>query len=117
MRAKFPNHSVVPLIPSFDDRQVFLGAGTNNSYSLSKTLVLMLMVKLSTLVKANDVVINAVGPALTGGSSELNRHYSRTVKLGLAVLKSVAAHSPRQAAWLYIDGTVTKAKKVMETSL
>ena len=111
LRAKFLNHRVVPLISSFDDPQVFIGAGTNNAYSLSKTLVLILMVKLSKLVKADDVVVNAVGPAPTGGSSELGRYYSRAVKLGLAVLKAVAAHSPRQAAWLYVDGTVTKGKE------
>lgn len=111
LRAKFPNHRVEPLIPSFDDPQVFVAAGTNNPYALSKTLVLILMVKLSKLVNADDVVVNAVGPALTGGSSELDRHYSRAVKLGLAALKAVAAHSPLQAAWLYVDGTVTKGKE------
>ncbi|OQU99120.1 hypothetical protein CLAIMM_04800 isoform 1 [Cladophialophora immunda] len=55
LRAKFPNHSAVPLIPSFDDPQVFVGTGTNNAYSLSKTLILILMVKLSGLVNADDV--------------------------------------------------------------
>lgn len=111
LRAKFPNHSAVPLIPSFDDPKVFVSAGSNNPYSLSKTLVLILMVKLSRLVNADDVVVNAVGPALTGGSSELDRHYSRAVRLGLAALKAVSAHSPQQAAWLYVDGTVTKGKE------
>lgn len=111
LRSKFPNYNAVPLIPSFDDPEVFVRSGTDNAYSLSKTLVLILMVKLSEFVNADDVVVNAVGPALTGGSSELDRHYSRAVKLGLAALKAVAAHSPRQAAWLYIDGTITKGKE------
>ncbi|KFY47145.1 hypothetical protein V495_02082 [Pseudogymnoascus sp. VKM F-4514 (FW-929)] len=111
LRAKFPNYNAVPLIPSFDDPEVFVGVGTENAYALSKTLVLILTFKLSELINADDVVVNAVGPALTGGSSELDRHYSRAMKLGLAALKAVAAHSPRQTAWLYVDGTITKGKE------
>ncbi|RFU32946.1 hypothetical protein B7463_g3369, partial [Scytalidium lignicola] len=108
LRADFPNQSSVPLIPSLDDRKVFDGP---RQYSLSKMLVLMLMVKISASVSANDVVVNAVGPAVTGGSSKLDRNASPFMRIVVGVLKVLAAHTPKQAAWLYVNGGVVRGKE------
>lgn len=107
--ASFENRDAVPLIPSFDvPFSGFVAAGER--YSVSKTLVMMLVQKLSEAVSADDVIINTVEPGLTSGTS-LHRDLSGAGKLVMRVMKRVMSRTPEQAAWTYVDAFAAKGKE------
>ncbi|CAO2650220.1 Nn.00g015120.m01.CDS01 [Neocucurbitaria sp. VM-36] len=105
----FDNKNAVPLIPSFD--LPFTGfAAAGERYALSKTLVMMLVQKLSDAIPAEDVIINAVEPGLTSGTA-LHRDFSGPGKVMLALIKKLASRTPEQAAWTYVDAAAVKGKE------
>ncbi|CAM1501322.1 Fc.00g104840.m01.CDS01 [Cosmosporella sp. VM-42] len=108
--AKFPNRNADPLLPSFDDPTGWNMAAAMERYSVSKTLVMMLIKKLGDLIDPNDVVVNGVEPGFTAGSN-LQRNAPLLARAGGWVFKAITARSTTQAAWTYIDAVVVKGKE------
>jgi NAD(P)-dependent dehydrogenase (short-subunit alcohol dehydrogenase family) len=107
--ANFENLNASPLIPSFDTPiSGFAAAG--DRYGTTKILVMMFMHKLSEFVRADKVVINAVGPGLTSGTS-LHREFTGLGKYVMAGMKKVASRTPEQAAWTYVDAVAVHGKE------
>jgi NAD(P)-dependent dehydrogenase (short-subunit alcohol dehydrogenase family) len=113
LKSKFTNRDAVPLIPSFDDpnepgwKGILLGG---ERYSVSKTLVMMLVLRLSELVAADDVIINAVEPGFTSGTS-LNKNSASFQKVMLKLMHKLYARTPEQAAETYVDAVAVKGKE------
>jgi hypothetical protein len=63
---------------------------------------MMFVAKMGEAVNGNDVTINTVEPGLTAGTG-LHRDTSGGGAMGMALMKKVAARTPEQAAWTYID--------------
>ena len=101
LQASFKNRNIDPLIPSFDDGKDWGMMSAANRYNDTKTMVLMLVLKLSQAVGAEDVVVTAVDPGYTK-STGLDREAPGFAKAMLMPLKLVA-RTPEQAAWTYID--------------
>ncbi len=107
--AAFENRNAVPLIPSFD--LPFSGfASAGERYSVSKTLVMMLVQKMSEAVSADDVIVNTVEPGLTSGTA-LHRNFTGVGKFVMAVLKKLISRTPEEAAWTYVDAAVAKGRE------
>ncbi|CAJ2506484.1 Uu.00g006140.m01.CDS01 [Anthostomella pinea] len=113
--SKFSNVAADPLLPSFTEPYVSgkeqwnLGAAQER-YSMTKTLVNMFIYKLSTLVSADDVIIDGVEPGYTKGSG-LDADVTGVLKWVLWVVKSLVARTLEHAAWTYIDAVDTKGKE------
>jgi NAD(P)-dependent dehydrogenase (short-subunit alcohol dehydrogenase family) len=108
--SKFENRNANPLLPSFDKSTGSNIGAAMERYSVSKTLVLMLVDKLGRLVSAKDVIINAVEPGLTAGSG-LQRNGTASIRFAFWIVKSIAGRSLRQAAWSYVDAVVVKGEE------
>ncbi|KAF2684538.1 putative short-chain dehydrogenase/reductase family protein [Lentithecium fluviatile CBS 122367] len=103
----FPNHAANPLIPSFDKSQGWNLAAANERYSVTKTLLLMFVLKLSTVVPSATTIVNTVDPGLVGGSG-LHRNMKGAVKAVLGAMKIATARSLEHGAWTYVDAAVVK---------
>lgn len=108
--SKFANRDVKPLIPSFDSPDGWSAAAALERYSVSKTLVLMLLQKLCEVVDPTDVIINTVEPGFVKNSG-LNQHTSRPIQLAMWVVKAITGRSPKQGAWTYADAVAVKGKE------
>lgn len=108
--SQFPNRDAVPLIPSFNDPQNWGVTASGERYSVTKTLEMMLVLKLSEMVASSDVVVNAVDPGFTAGTG-LQRDAPGFVKPILALLHALSARSVEQAAWTYIDAVRVKGRE------
>lgn len=106
LKAAFPNRDAKPLIPSFDQPWEGILAA-NERYSVSKLLVLMLVLQLSTMVRAKDVIVNVVEPGLVSGTS-LNANAAPVQRYLLKGVHKIFARSPEEAAWTYVDAVVVK---------
>ncbi|KAF2003790.1 short-chain dehydrogenase/reductase family protein, partial [Amniculicola lignicola CBS 123094] len=105
--SKFPNLKAAPLIPSFE-----YGTGWNinaatERYGSSKTVLLMFVSKVSELIDAGKVVINAVDPGFVQGTG-LHRHMGGGFRAIFAIMKMVSARSLEQGAWAYVDAAVVR---------
>ena len=108
LQSVFPNRDTVPLVPSFDDPSSWNGLpAARERYAVTKTLELMLMLKLSQHFSADEVVINAVDPGFTAGTM-LHRDKSLPLWLFIKLLMALTARSPEQAAWTYVDALAVK---------
>jgi len=113
LHSKFTNRNAVPLIPSFDDPANPGWKGmtlAGERYCVSKTLVLMLVFTLSELVAVEDVIINAVEPGFTSGTS-LNRSAAAIQKVMVKLMHKLYARTPEQAALTYVDAVAIKGKE------
>jgi NAD(P)-dependent dehydrogenase (short-subunit alcohol dehydrogenase family) len=108
--SQFPNLTVEPLLPSFDDGKRWDLNAANERYSVSKTLLLMLVSKLSELVDSTKVVINTVDPGFVGGSG-LHRNMGGPLRAVFGIMKLLSARSLQQGAWTYVDAAVVKGKE------
>jgi len=105
----FPNHTADPLLPSFNTP--FSGTvASGERYAVSKLLVMMLVYQLSQAISADRVIINTVEPGLTSGT-QLHRDFSSGGKVFMSLLKSVAAKTPEQAAYTYIDAVAVQGQE------
>ncbi|KAK4565978.1 hypothetical protein LTR86_003827 [Recurvomyces mirabilis] len=108
--AAFKNRDSVPLLPSFDQLDGKFGIAEHQErYSVSKTLSLMLTFKLGEVVDPSEVIVNAVEPGYTKGTG-LQREVKGVVFHVILWLLGLAARSPRQAAWTYIDAVGVQGK-------
>ena len=108
LQSVFLNRDKVPLIPSFDDPSSWNGLpAASERYAVTKTMELMLVLKLSQHFSADDVVINAVDPGFTAGTM-LHRNAWLPLRLFLILLKALTARSQEQAAWTYVDASAVK---------
>ncbi|KAF7560012.1 hypothetical protein G7046_g4129 [Stylonectria norvegica] len=110
LQAAFANRDAEPLIPSFDDPTDWGKPAARDRYSITKTLVLMLVYTLSERVSASDVIISAVDPGFTGGS-QLHRNLPAPVKAFLVLLKAATARSLQHAAWAYVDAVAVRGEE------
>lgn len=105
----FENRNAVPLIASFDTP--FKGFGASGErYAATKTMVMMLVHKLSEAVSAEHVIINTVEPGFTTGTA-LHRDFTGAAHVAMVVIKKVMSRTPEQAAWTYVDAAVVKGKE------
>lgn len=108
--SKFENHGAKPLIPSFNDPEGWDLSAASERYSVSKTLQMMLLVKLREHVDPKNVIINAVDPGFTSGS-ELHRHLSVPLRGAFGVMKALSGRSLEQGAWTYVDAAVVRGEE------
>lgn len=108
LQSVFLNRDTVPMIPSFDDPSSWNGLpAASERYAVTKTMELMLVLKLSQHFSADEVVINAVDPGFTAGTM-LHRDASLPLWLFLKLLGASIARSKEQAAWTYVDALAVK---------
>ncbi len=108
--SQFSNRDAVPLIPSFDKPGPFSVSAGQERYSTTKTMECMFVYKLSQLVAADEVIVNAVDPGFTKGTA-LHRDSKGLVMKTVMALANTAARTPTQGAWCYIDGVAVKGKE------
>ncbi|KAK3115442.1 hypothetical protein LTR53_005194 [Teratosphaeriaceae sp. CCFEE 6253] len=70
MLLQWPQHTAIPMLPTLDKRPEgsFGFDLSTERYSVTKTMELMLVLKLSQTVSADEVIINSVGPGLIKGT-------------------------------------------------
>jgi NAD(P)-dependent dehydrogenase (short-subunit alcohol dehydrogenase family) len=110
LQSAFKNRSAVPLIPSFDDKTGWGVAAASERYNVTKTMILMLVLKLSEQVSTDDVVINAVDPSYVKGTG-LDREVPGLVKLLILGPLKTMARTAEQGAWTYVDAVGVKGKE------
>ncbi|OQE36093.1 hypothetical protein PENCOP_c012G06882 [Penicillium coprophilum] len=110
LQSQFANRDAIPLIPSFDDPTGWGVAASLERYGLTKTLVLMLVQKLSENVDSSEVTINAIEPGLVGGSG-LQQHAPAYIRAIFRFVHSIAARSTEQGAWAYVDAVAVKGQE------
>lgn len=111
LNAKFPERDAVPLLPALDKEWKGIAASSER-YSVSKTLVFILVLKLSQIVSAEDVIINTVDPGFSGTTSfgrDAQAHGG--LRLAMGALHAIMGRTPEQGAWVYVDAAVTKGKE------
>ncbi|KAF2681005.1 NAD(P)-binding protein [Lentithecium fluviatile CBS 122367] len=109
LHAKFPERNSVSLLPALDAEWKGVSAASER-YSVSKTLVFMLVLKLSQLVKAEHVVVNTVDPGFSASTS-FSRDVTGALRLVLGALHAVMGRTAEQGAWTYLDATAVKGKE------
>ncbi|KAJ5811054.1 Short-chain dehydrogenase/reductase SDR [Penicillium robsamsonii] len=105
--SQFANRDANPLIPSFDDPKGWGTTAALERYGLTKTLVLMLVQKLSEIVDPSEIIINAIEPGLVGGSG-LQQHAPAYLRAIFRLVHAIAARSIEQGAWAYVDAVAVK---------
>ncbi|KXG52490.1 Short-chain dehydrogenase/reductase SDR [Penicillium griseofulvum] len=108
--SQFANRNASPLIPSFDDPTGWGTAASLERYGLTKTLVLMLVQKLSENVDPSEVIVNAIEPGLVGGSG-LQQHAPAYLRAIFRFVHIIAARSTEQGAWAYVDAVAVKGQE------
>ncbi|KAK1622691.1 hypothetical protein BDP81DRAFT_507303 [Colletotrichum phormii] len=106
LAATFPNRDAHPLLPSFDDPEVF-AKHSRETYNTSKLLAHMFLWKLVDKVSADDVIINLADPAWCKGTN-LARDAQGIMKLGVAVFGATTGRTPRVGASCFVDAIVNK---------
>ncbi|KAH8886446.1 short-chain dehydrogenase [Thozetella sp. PMI_491] len=96
----FPEQKAVPLIPAFTRQEGWNTSVAKQRYDTTKLLLLMFILKLSKLVKAEDTVINTVDPGLTDGTSLF-----RSLPLFLG------GNTREKGAWTYVDAAAYRGKE------
>jgi NAD(P)-dependent dehydrogenase (short-subunit alcohol dehydrogenase family) len=109
LKSAFPNRDAVPLMPSFDKEWKGMAAAQER-YSVTKTMVMMLVLKLSECVSADDVIINAVEPGFVGGTS-LNQNAAAFQRVTVKVMHKLFSRTPEEGAWTYVDAVAVKGKE------
>lgn len=109
-QAAMPNRDAVPIFPTFDDPKGWNLASSAERYSVTKLMVLMLVLRLGNMVEAKDVIINAVEPGLVGGTG-LNRSAPGPLQIVLKIMAALTARTTQQGAWTYADAAVVKGKE------
>jgi NAD(P)-dependent dehydrogenase (short-subunit alcohol dehydrogenase family) len=109
LTAKFPERNAVPLLPALDAEWAGMAAASER-YAMSKTLIFMLVLKLSQLVSEDHVILNVVEPGFSQ-STNFGSGVSGPLKLVLRVLHILIGRTPEQAAWTYVDATATRGKE------
>jgi NAD(P)-dependent dehydrogenase (short-subunit alcohol dehydrogenase family) len=106
---QFPNRDQRPLLPSFDNTNI-LKWDPIERYGVSKLLPQLFLVKLTELVKSDDVVINMVDPGLTKGTG-LAREASGVLRVASNIFNGIAARTVDRGAATYIDALLGHGKE------
>lgn len=107
--AKFPHRTQRPLLSSYDDTTI-IPYDPTESYSVSKLLGQIFLVKLLDYVKAEDIIINMVEPGYTKGTG-LDRSVTGALRIPAAIFKGLAGRPVPQGAATYYDATVVHGKE------
>jgi hypothetical protein len=99
--------TAVPAMPQFDNPKVF---SQFSWYSKSKLLLVFFVSKLAELVNSDEVLINMVNPAMTGGTAFFHEVPTALLKL-VADVKFLLARSVAVGASTYIYTAVAQVKE------
>ena len=106
---KFPNRSIRPILPSFDDTAV-TPWDASERYGVSKLLCQLFVVKLAEHVNPEDVIVNMVDPGLTKGTS-LSRYATGPTAVAAKIFFSVAGRPVDRGAATYVDAALGHGKE------
>jgi NAD(P)-dependent dehydrogenase (short-subunit alcohol dehydrogenase family) len=95
------------VLKSFDQTSGWNSSLAKTQYDASKGLVLMLTLKLSELVAAEEVVVNVVDPSFTPGTSFF-RELPFAMRILLRPLTALLGTTVNNAAWRYVDAAVSR---------
>lgn len=101
---KFPNRSIRPLLPSFDDTSI-TPWNPEERYAVSKLLCQLFIVKLAGSINPGDVIVNMVDPGLTKGTS-LARHAKGVTAVAAKAFFAIAGRTVDRGAATYIDAVL-----------
>lgn len=108
--AEFAERSSDPLLSAFDKVDGWNSSVAKKRYDTSKGLVLMLTLKLASLVKVEDTIINVVDPSFTPGTSFFD-NLPFLVRLLTWPLTKLVGTSVNNAAWRYVDAAAVRGKE------
>ncbi|CAG9956441.1 unnamed protein product [Clonostachys rosea f. rosea IK726] len=108
--SKFENRDADPLIPSFDIETKWAFDTGLERYSVSKTLLLMLLDKLSQLVDPEYVVINALEPGWVH-STGVQRNSPIVVKAMMGIIALPFSRSARHGSYMYADAAIVQGRQ------
>ncbi|VUC27724.1 unnamed protein product [Clonostachys rosea] len=106
----FENRHADPLIPSFDIETKWTFDTGLERYGVSKTLLLMLLDKLSQLVDPEYVVINALEPGWVY-STGVQRNSPIVVKAVMGMIALPFSRSARHASYMYADAAILQGRQ------
>jgi len=109
LTSKFPERDTVPLLPALDAEWAGIAAASER-YAVSKTLIFLLVLKLSQLASPDDVVVNVVEPGFSG-STNFSTGVGGALKLVLRVMHLLIGRTAEQGAWTYVDAAVTRGEE------
>ncbi|KAF2441896.1 short-chain dehydrogenase [Karstenula rhodostoma CBS 690.94] len=108
--SKFKERSANSLLEEFDKEWSGIPAGSER-YSTSKTLVQMLVYKLSQLIPASDVTINNFCPGFSAHTS-LGREVPKgAARILMGMMQAALGRTAEQGAWTYIDAAAIKGEE------
>lgn len=110
LNAKFAERDAIPLIPAFDREWKGMQAAAER-YAVSKTLVFMLVLKMSQVVGADQVVVNTVDPGYSGATGLSREARGVVAKAAMGMLHAVLGRTAEQGAWTYVDAAVTRGEE------
>jgi NAD(P)-dependent dehydrogenase (short-subunit alcohol dehydrogenase family) len=108
LAAKFQYKDYVPLLPAFDDPQLFHREETYNS---SKVLAHCFLWHLCDYVSGNDVIVNLADPAWVRGTDLTRDVEGCAMKLGVKAFGALTGRHPRVGASCFVDAVVNKGKE------
>ncbi|KAH8651284.1 hypothetical protein BX600DRAFT_387849 [Xylariales sp. PMI_506] len=108
-RIKFPNRDERPLLASFDNTSITTW-DPRESYGASKLLSQLFFVKLSEIVKPDDVIINMVDPGLVKGTG-LARDATGLSFLAVKLFFTIAGRHVSSGAATYVDAVLGHGKE------
>lgn len=108
--AEYIERNENPLMPSFKRSDGWNSTVAKKRYDDTKGLVLMLTHKLSTLINADDAVVNVVDPTFTPGTGFF-RNVPWLVRVFTWPLTRLLGTTVNNAGWRYFDASVTRGKE------
>lgn len=106
--ADFSKHDATQIIKTFDPPSpTWTSAQAKSQYDATKALVLMMALKLSEIVSAEEVVVNVVDPSFAPGTNFF-RGLPFAVRLLLRPLTALLGTTVNNAAWRYVDAAVSR---------
>ena len=110
LRSQFPERNEDPLLPALDKQKEWSFPDVQERYNVTKTLQIMFLEKVAEYVDSKDVIINAVEPGLTKGSS-LHKEIPMFVKPFIWAFHGIAARTTDQAAYMYANAAITQGRE------
>jgi NAD(P)-dependent dehydrogenase (short-subunit alcohol dehydrogenase family) len=108
--AEYVQRNEEPLMPSFDKKEGWNATIAKKRYDDTKGMVLMLTHQLSTIVDADDTIVNVVDPTFTPGTGFF-RKMPVLVRALTWPLTRLLGTTVNNAAWRYFDAAVARGKE------
>lgn len=108
--AEYSERNEEPLIASFDKREGWNSTVAKKRYDDTKGMILMLTYKLSTLVNAEDTIVNVVDPTFTPGTGFF-RNLPLVMRVLMWPLTRLVGTTVNNAGWRYFDAAVARGEE------